>query len=271
MTVSNAILNETNLNEHLNDPQTHVVSAIGALGTGKSSLLNTMCGERVFETGETFATTTTIASVVRSWKYIPTTKYVHLVDTPGLCASSARDRQNVQEMVRYFKSLAYGVSAFLLVFDIKDIRLDAYTQDMLSLFQQLLGKDFWNFVVLVFTHVDDEVRDELDDAIEAVLDPEEGFVAEITRLYKLSPKSFVPNVIFATTKDVRMSSYGQRQIREIYNSVVRCEARNEHRRFNCTWLQQIRAHSSEEEKTEFITQSIMGAWSNMASNVCRLQ
>lgn len=54
MTVSNAILNETNLNEHLNDPQTHVVSAIGALGTGKSSLLNTMCGERVFETGETF-------------------------------------------------------------------------------------------------------------------------------------------------------------------------------------------------------------------------
>lgn len=59
---------------------------------------------------------------MRSWKYIPTTKYVHLVDTPGLCASSARDRQNVQEMVRYFKSLAYGVSAFLLVFDIKDIR-----------------------------------------------------------------------------------------------------------------------------------------------------
>lgn len=50
-------------------------------------------------------------------------------------------------------------------------RLDAYTQDMLSLFQQLLGKDFWDFVVIVFTHVDEEVRDELDDAIEAVLDP----------------------------------------------------------------------------------------------------
>lgn len=52
------------------------------------------------------------------------------------------------------------------------IRLDAYTQEMLSLFQQLLGRDFWDFVVIVFTHVDDEVRDELDDAIEAVLDPE---------------------------------------------------------------------------------------------------
>lgn len=43
---------------------------------------------------------------------------------------------------------------------------------MLSLFQQLLGKDFWNFVVIVFTHVDEDCRDELDDAIEAVLDPE---------------------------------------------------------------------------------------------------
>ena len=42
---------------------------------------------------------------------------------------------------------------------------------MLNLFQQLLGKDFWNFVVIIFTHVDEEVRDELDDAIEAVLDP----------------------------------------------------------------------------------------------------
>ncbi|KAI9319692.1 P-loop containing nucleoside triphosphate hydrolase protein [Dichotomocladium elegans] len=250
MTFSNAVLNEAKLNEHLDDPQTHVVSAIGAVGTGKSSLLNAMAGERIFETGEAY-----------------TTKYCHMIDTPGLCASSATDRQNVNEMVKYFKSLAFGVSAFLLVFDIKDIRLDAYTQDMLSLFQQLLGKDFWNFVVIVFTHVDEEVRDELDDAIEAA----NGFVAEITRLYKLSAKSFVPNVIFASSKNVRMSNYAQRQVREIYNSVVRCETRNDHRRFNCNWLRQIRTCPTEEEKSDFITQSIYGAWSTMTSNVCKMQ
>ncbi|KAI9487973.1 hypothetical protein BDB00DRAFT_850895 [Zychaea mexicana] len=212
-----------------------------------------------------------IDSVVRPWQYAPVTKYVHMIDTPGLCDTSARDRQNVQEMVRYFKSLAFGVSSFFLVFDIKDIRLDAYTQDMLSLFQQLLGKDFWNFVVVVFTHVDEEVRDELDDAIEAVLDPTDGFVAEISRIFKLSPKTFVPNIIFATTQNVRMSTYGQRQIRELYNSVVRCEARNDQRRFNCTWLRQILTHQTEEEKNDFIVGSIMGAWSSVTSNVCRLQ
>ena len=39
---------------------------------------------------------------------------------------------------------------------------------MLILFHQLLGKDFWNFVIIVFTHVDEEFRDDLEDNIDAV-------------------------------------------------------------------------------------------------------
>lgn len=41
---------------------------------------------------------------------------------------------------------------------------------MLVLFHQLLGKDFWNFVIIVFTHVDEELRDELEDNIDAVIE-----------------------------------------------------------------------------------------------------
>lgn len=48
--------------------------------------------------------------------------------------------------------------------------LDAYTQNMLILFHQLLGKDFWNFVIIVFTHVDEELVDELEDNIDAVIE-----------------------------------------------------------------------------------------------------
>lgn len=48
------------------------------------------------------------------------------------------------------------------------VRLDAYTQNMLILFHQLLGKDFWNFVVIVFTHVDEDFRDDLEDNMDAV-------------------------------------------------------------------------------------------------------
>lgn len=99
----------------------------------------------------------------------------------------------------------------------------------------------------------------------------DGFVAEISRLYKLPAKTFVPSVVFVTTQNVRTSNLAQKQLREVYNAVVRCEARNDHRRFNCTWFRQILAQQTEEEKTEFITQSIFKAWSNVASNVCRLQ
>lgn len=52
--------------------------------------------------------------------------------------------------------------------DNRCIRLDAYTQNMLILFHQLLGKDFWNFVVIVFTHVDEDFRDDLEDNMDAV-------------------------------------------------------------------------------------------------------
>lgn len=46
--------------------------------------------------------------------------------------------------------------------------MDAYTQNMLILFHQLLGKDFWNFVIIVFTHVDEDFRDDLEDNMDAV-------------------------------------------------------------------------------------------------------
>lgn len=52
MTYSNAVFTEANQEAHANDPTTHVISAMGAVGTGKSSLLNALCGERYFEVGE---------------------------------------------------------------------------------------------------------------------------------------------------------------------------------------------------------------------------
>ncbi|KAF7728898.1 hypothetical protein EC973_005293 [Apophysomyces ossiformis] len=229
-----------------------------------------MAGEHVFETGTGSATTVAVRGEVREWKNAPIPKNVHLIDTPGL-SDSVYDRQAVQEMIRYFKTLQYGVSSFLLVFSIDDIRLDAYTQNMLHLFQQLLGKGFWDFVVIVFTNVDEDRRDELEDNIEAVLDPQEGFVSEIRRIYKLSARSFVPSVVFTSTQNVRVSSYTQKHMRELYYAVAQCEARNESKRFTCPWLRQILSLPTDEQKTNFISQSIRETWAAMTANVCQLQ
>lgn len=51
------------------------------------------------------------------------------------------------------------------------IRLDGYTQSMLRLFEALLGRHFWDFVVIVFTHVDEENVDTLEEHMDAVVDP----------------------------------------------------------------------------------------------------
>ncbi|RCH93459.1 hypothetical protein CU097_011143 [Rhizopus azygosporus] len=252
------------------EKSTFVVSALGAVGTGKSSLLNAITGEYTFETGNGVELTTQqVDGITKEWKFAPSLQYCHLIDTPGLIDSSVHDRQSIQEMIKYFKSLQYGVSAFFLVFNINDIRLDAYTQNMLVLFHQLLGKDFWNFVIIVFTHVDEEFRDDLEDNMDAVTASDDGFVAEIRRIYKLS-KSFEPSVVFTSTQNVRNSSYTQRHIRELYYAVGMCEARNNGKRFTCNWFKQIMSIPGEEQKSNFIAESIKDAWSSM-SNVCQIQ
>jgi predicted GTPase len=68
-------------------------------------------------------TTQQVNGITKEWKFAPSLQYCHLIDTPGLIDSSVHDRQSIQEMIKYFKSLQYGVSAFFLVFNINDIRL----------------------------------------------------------------------------------------------------------------------------------------------------
>lgn len=97
----------------------------------------------------------------------------------------------------------------------------------------------------------------------------DGFVAEIRRIYKL-PRAFQPSVIFTTTQNVRSSSYTQRHIRELYNAVGMCESRNNGKRFSCNWLRQILVIPTEEQKSNFIKESIKDAWSSV-SNACQIQ
>lgn len=50
-TYSSSLATETNLAIQANNPDTYVVSAVGAVGTGKSSLLNAIAGSHIFATG----------------------------------------------------------------------------------------------------------------------------------------------------------------------------------------------------------------------------
>ncbi|KAG2177993.1 hypothetical protein INT43_003246 [Umbelopsis isabellina] len=251
---------------YASDPKTLVLSCLGAMGNGKSSLLNAICDEQIYRTGRGAEPITRhVEAVMRPWSNPPVSRYCQLIDTPGMCDSSARDRANMQECVRYFKSLSFGVSAFLLVFNINDTRLDAYTQNMLSLFEQLLGREFWKYVILVFTHVDEHNRDLLEDNIDVLTDPSEGFVPELRRVFRLDERTFDPPMVFLTTQRLRYNAYAQRHLQQLYNSVVQLEKDRGNKKFTCGWFNQILSTPTEDQKSNFIISSVRGALGSIRS------
>jgi len=158
-------------------------------------------------------------------------------------------------MIKYFKSLSYGVSAFVLVFNINDTRLDAYTQNMLHLFERLLSRNFWYHVIIVFTHVDEDQRDMLEDNIDVLENPTDGFSAEIARVYGLN---FVPPIVFLTSKNVKYSKYAHNCLQRLYDEILRREM-TAGGKFSCGWFKRIIDVPTEEGRSGFIYESVRSA------------
>ncbi|KAF9314863.1 hypothetical protein BG000_010655 [Podila horticola] len=221
----------------INDANNIVLAVLGAVGNGKSSTLNSIIQEPLFQSGRAVGPVTQrIGSCVRHWKLPEVGRTVHIVDTPGMCDSTYKDVENVHLMVEFFKTLSHGVSAFVLVFNIHNTRLDEYTKNMLRLFERLLGPQFWKHVVIVFTHVDEDQRDYLDANIDALTDPQEGFVKVINQWFQLS---YQPPLVFLSNRDTRYSKYARDCFMELYEAVVAVEEGTRREKFTCTWFQEI--------------------------------
>lgn len=107
---------------------------------------------------------------------------------------------------------------------------------MLRLFERLLGPQFWKHVVIVFTHVDEDQRDYLDANIDALTDPQEGFVKVINQWFQLS---YQPPLVFLSNRDTRYSKYARDCFMELYEAVVAVEEGTRREKFTCTWFQEI--------------------------------
>lgn len=153
-----------------------------------------------------------------------------------MCESTYKDVENVHLMVEFFKRLSHGVSAFILVFNIHNTRLDEYSKNMLRLFERLLGPQFWKHVVIVFTHVDEDQRDYLEDNLEALSDPVDGFVSVLNQWFKLP---YQPPVVFLSNSNTRSSMYARDCFLELYEAVVSVEEGARRAKFTCTFFQEM--------------------------------
>ncbi|KAG9066243.1 Cytosolic seryl-tRNA synthetase [Linnemannia hyalina] len=229
---------------------------LGAVGNGKSSTLNSIIQEPLFQSGRSVtAVTKQIGSCVRPWRLPDVRRMVHIVDTPGMCESTYKDVENVHLMVEFFKRLSHGVSAFILVFNIHNTRLDEYSKNMLRLFERLLGPQFWKHVVIVFTHVDEDQRDYLEDNMEALSDPVDGFVSVLNQWFKLP---YQPPVVFLSNSNTRSSMYARDCFLELYEAVVSVEEGAQRAKFTCTFFQEMN-NKMGVAQDNFIVQSIRTA------------
>ena len=107
---------------------------------------------------------------------------------------------------------------------------------MLRLFERLLGPHFWKHVVIVFTHVDEDQRDYLEQNIDALTDPAEGFVRVLSQWFNLP---YQPPLVFLSNKDTRYSQYARDCFMELYEAVVSVEEGTRSAKFTCTFFQEV--------------------------------
>ncbi|OZJ05991.1 hypothetical protein BZG36_01258 [Bifiguratus adelaidae] len=242
------------------DGENLVIAVLGAMGMGKSSLLNAILQECMFATGKSpEPVTKTIAHLTKAWRLPPVGRNVHIIDTPGMCDANLRDRDNADNIAQFFTSLSHGVSAFLIVIHVRETKLDSYTQNMLRLFEELLGPPFWKYAVFVFTHVDEHLVPQLNVDIEELLDPEDGFAAVLRQLdgFNIPPQAELP-LVFVSNINTRNNDYAAECFGYLYDTVAARERKNGGRKFTCTFFQNVLSYQGLERRN-FIIRSVKKA------------
>lgn len=87
---------------------------IGSTGSGKSSLLNTLCGKINEFKVSAKEESETLETSCKLLQFRESDVKVNFIDTPGLADSKGRDPKHISEIVDTLKSLK-SVDAFLIV------------------------------------------------------------------------------------------------------------------------------------------------------------
>ena len=139
---------------------------IGETGAGKSSLANALLGRdpqydgRCFPhgcfkvgwgTGEIITTKT--CSDKGHWLNNSSQPEVTIIDTPGFGDKMKSEQKTIDGLVSVLKDDIKFIHAFVITMNgKKPARLTRELRVMLSIFEKMFGKDFWQHAIMEFTH-----------------------------------------------------------------------------------------------------------------------
>lgn len=173
-TLSSTILILTNLVQtskgslpHYNNedryPSPRIV-ILGATGVGKSSLANMLVGRdknyngRSFNNG-CFKVSTGLDSITKQtcadqgyWLGNTTGPRFTVIDTPGFGDKLLEEEKTIENLVTTLRDQIKYVHVFIIAFKQTDNRMTHSLRTMISLFEKMFGREFWNNAILEATH-----------------------------------------------------------------------------------------------------------------------
>jgi len=137
---------------------------LGATGVGKSSLANVLVGRdknyngRSFNNG-CFKVSTGLDSITKRtcadqgyWLGNTTGQLFTVIDTPGFGDQLVEEEKTIENLVTTLRDQIKYVHVFIIAFKQTDNRMTNSLRSMISLFEKMFGKQFWNNAILEATH-----------------------------------------------------------------------------------------------------------------------
>ena len=137
---------------------------LGATGAGKSSLANVLLGrDKNYEGGKfengCFRVSTGLDSITKDtcadqgyWMGDKDNQMFTVVDTPGFGDQLVEEEKTIENLVATLRDEIKYVHVFILAFKQSDNRMTNSLRSMISLFEKMFGKKFWDNAILEATH-----------------------------------------------------------------------------------------------------------------------
>jgi len=137
---------------------------LGATGVGKSSLANVLLGrDKNYHGGShsngCFKVQSKLDPVTKETcadrgYYLGNTSYFEftVIDTPGFGDDLIKEEKTIEGLVNVLKNEIKYIHLFVIAFKQQDNRMTYALRSMLSLFQKMFGRHFWENAVLEATH-----------------------------------------------------------------------------------------------------------------------